>query len=87
MGYNKDTKSPTNVQQNFLRWYIIIRYNAFFISKSNKISVNPQIPEERFGNNRNAFFLEAHNLLFKFGNEEAVKPMACGTNLMLSLPV
>ena len=56
MGYNKDTKSPTNVQQIFLRWYIIIRYNAFFISKSNKISVNPQIPEERFGKIETLFF-------------------------------
>ena len=49
------TKIP-QVQRNFLRWYIIIRYNAIFISKSNKISVNPQIPKERFGSDRNAFF-------------------------------
>ncbi len=49
------TKIP-EVQQNFLRWYIIIRHNAIFISESNKISVNSQIPKERFGNNRSALF-------------------------------
>ena len=54
---NKNIKSPTKVQQNFLQWYIIIHHNAIFISKSNKISVNPQIPKECFGNNRNAPFV------------------------------
>ena len=51
---NKNARSPTKVQHNFLQWYIIIHHNAIIISKSNKISVNPQIPKERFRNNRNA---------------------------------
>ena len=55
-GYGKIAESPTKVQQIFLQWYTIIHHNAIIISKSNKISVNPQIPKERFGNSQNAPF-------------------------------